>query len=602
MNCTPEAEGAQRLSKFLAQAGVASRRAADRLIEQGRVTVNGEAAVLGQKIIPGIDRICVDNKPVRQPEELVYIMLHKPAGYLSTCHDPFGRPIVLSLIPEVDRRVFPVGRLDFDSEGLLLLTNDGYLANLLTHPKHQVIKEYVVEVPGRRDNRKIKQLLSGIIIDGKKVYVDYARFLDSPDGCLRILIGVHEGQKHLVKRLCKAVGCEVKRLIRTRIGPLALFGLEKGKWRYLTQKEVQALYKAARGQGGKEIAMSGNSNMRLRTDKDVKGFNPERNRLYSATHEEILSGATADVYLVRTQEILAREGKADTVVTAEIFPSSPGILAGMPECLHILQGLPLAVWGLEEGDSFDAKEPVLRITGPYSLFGLYETVLLGILASSSAWATRAAECKQAANGLPFVCFGARHIHPAVAPVMERAAVVGGADGAACILGAKLLGLEPVGTIPHAMVLILGDTVKAAVAYNTHMPEDAPRTILVDTFKDECEEALRVADVLGTEMEGIRLDTPGERGGVTEDLVREIRARLNMAGFGHVKIFVSGGLNPEKMTRLAAAGADAFGVGSYIAGAPPINMTMDIKEIEGRPIAKRGRIPGITHNPKLKRLM
>jgi nicotinate phosphoribosyltransferase len=186
--------------------------------------------------------------------------------------------------------------------------------------------------------------------------------------------------------------------------------------------------------------------------------------------------------------------------------------------------------------------------------------------------------------------------------MERAAVVGGADGAACILGAKLLGLEPAGTMPHALVLILGDTVKAAIAYNTHMPPDVPRTILVDTFKDECEEALRVAEALGTEMGGIRLDTPGERGGVTEDLVREVRARLDLAGFSHVKIFVSGGLSPEKIAQLAAAGADAFGVGSYISAAPPINMTMDIKEVEGRPVAKRGRIPGIIQNPNLKKLI
>ncbi|MFY9470743.1 MAG: pseudouridine synthase [Bacillota bacterium] len=247
MNRTPGSQETQRLSKVLAQAGVASRRAADRLIQEGRVTVNGKVAVLGQKVTPGIDDIRVDNKPVTQNQKRVYIMLHKPQGYLSTCQDPFGRPIVLSLIPEVKERVFPVGRLDFDSEGLLLLTNDGHLAYLLTHPKHEVIKEYVVEVSGKRNNRKIKELLSGIIIDGKKVYVDYAKFLDSSDGSVRLLIGVHEGQKHLVKRLCKAVGYEVKRLIRTRIGPLALFGLDKGKWRHLTRKEVQALYKAARG-------------------------------------------------------------------------------------------------------------------------------------------------------------------------------------------------------------------------------------------------------------------------------------------------------------------------------------------------------------------
>ena len=344
------------------------------------------------------------------------------------------------------------------------------------------------------------------------------------------------------------------------------------------------------------------SRITFQKNDDVKSYTPERNRLYSATHEEIIQGATADVYYVRALEILSQEGKANTCVTAEIFPSRPGVLAGIPECLRLFEGLPLRVWGMVEGDTFEAKDPILRITGPYSLFGPYETALLGILASSSAWATRAAECKSAANGLPFYCFGARHIHPAVAPVMERAALVGGAEGAACILGAKFMGLEPVGTIPHSLVLIMGDTLKAAVSYNTYMPKDAPRTILIDTFKDECEEALRVAQVLGDDMGGIRLDTPMERGGVTEDLVREARARLDMSGFKHVRIFVSGGLNPEKMTRLAAAGADAFGVGSYISAARPINMTMDIKEIEDVPIAKRGRIPGITHNPKLKRLM
>lgn len=245
MNDTRGCRDAQRISKFLAQAGVASRRDADKLIEQGRVTVNGRPAVLGQKITLGEDEVFVDQKPVTKKEPLVYVMLHKPEGYLSTCSDPFGRPIVLSLIPEVKQRVFPVGRLDQDSEGLLILTNDGELTYLLTHPKHMVIKEYVVEVSGKRDDQKILELLSGIIVEGKRVDVDYARFLDNQGGPLRILIGVHEGQKHLVKQLCRAVGYKVRRLVRTRMGPLALFGLDKGKWRNLTEKEVSALYKAA---------------------------------------------------------------------------------------------------------------------------------------------------------------------------------------------------------------------------------------------------------------------------------------------------------------------------------------------------------------------
>ena len=344
-----------------------------------------------------------------------------------------------------------------------------------------------------------------------------------------------------------------------------------------------------------------NGKVTFRTSQDVKDYKPDTDRLFSATHEEITGGATADVYFVKTQEILEREGKGDTVVTAEVFPSRPGVLAGIPECLQLLKDLPVKVWAVSEGETFSEKDTLMRITGPYSAFGPYETALLGILASSSAWATAARECREAAPELPLVCFGARHIHPAVAPVMERAAIVGGATGAACILGAKFAGQEPVGTIPHALVLIMGDTVNTAVAYNTHMPKDSPRTILVDTFHDEAEESLRVAAALGKDLMGIRLDTPSERGGVTEGLVKEVRARLNQAGFNHVKIFVSGGITPERMVKLAAAGVDAFGVGSYITASRPIDMTMDIKEIEGKAIAKRGRIPGQIPNPKLKKV-
>ncbi len=347
---------------------------------------------------------------------------------------------------------------------------------------------------------------------------------------------------------------------------------------------------------------NGDITFKFNTSDDVKQYDPGDKRFFSATHDEIRSGATSDVYFVRTLEILQREGKSDTVVTAEIFPTRNGIMAGTPECLELLKGRGLEVWAVPEGESFLEKETLVRITGAYSLFGLYETALLGILASSSAWALAAHACKEAANGAPIYCFGARHIHPAAAPAMERAAIVGGASGASCILGAKLAGQEPVGTIPHALVIILGDTVKAATAYNTYMPKDAPRTILVDTFHDEAEETMRVAEALGKDLGGVRLDTPGERGGVTEGLVREVRARLDLAGFEHVKIFVSGGITPERIQKLAGAGADAFGVGSYITSARPVDMTMDIKAIEGKPIAKRGRIPGPIHNPRLQRLL
>lgn len=341
----------------------------------------------------------------------------------------------------------------------------------------------------------------------------------------------------------------------------------------------------------------------VRKLEEVKLFKAAADeRLFSANHEEIIQGWTSDIYFVRTNEILDRLGLGVTQVVAEIFASRDGVMAGTAEVKNLLKDRGLEVWALVEGEKFSAKEVVMRISGAYRDFGIFETAILGILASSSAWATAARECKDAAGNRRIICFGARHVHPAVAPVMERAAIVGGADGASCILGAKLAGQEPSGTIPHAIFLIVGDTVRTAEAYDRYMPPDAPRIILVDTFKDEAEEALRVAFALKEKLDGVRLDTPSERGGVTPELVREVRARLDMAGFKNVKILVSGGLEPERIALLADAGADSFGVGSYISGARPIDMTMDLKEIEKKPLAKRGRIPGITENPKLERIL
>jgi nicotinate phosphoribosyltransferase len=324
--------------------------------------------------------------------------------------------------------------------------------------------------------------------------------------------------------------------------------------------------------------------------------------LHSATHEEILNGATTDIYFVKTHEILTQKGFADKVVTAEIFARDEGVLAGMEETVALLSAgiaaAGLELWALPEGSRFKDREVLLRIRGRYTDFGLYETALLGCLASACGWATAAAQVKAVAGTAPVTCFGARHVHPAVAPVMERAAIIGGVDGASCILGAKLAGKEPAGTVPHAVFLIMGDSVQVATAYHELMPAGEKRTVLVDTFKDECEEALRVAEALGPNLDFIRLDTPGERGGVTPGLVREVKFRLAQAGFGHVKVIVSGGLTLEKIPLLKEAGADAFGVGSFISAAKPIDMTMDIKELEGVPIAKRGRLPGITPNPRL----
>ncbi len=323
--------------------------------------------------------------------------------------------------------------------------------------------------------------------------------------------------------------------------------------------------------------------------------------------EDVLSRETADIYFVRTIDILRYEG-LNPVATMQVFANGAGILCGIEEVKALLSRvLPednREVWALAEGETMDEKEVVLRITAPYQSYGVYETAIDGILAPCSGWATAARECVEAARGIPIISFGARHVHPSVVGVMEYSAIVGGCDSCSSIIGAKLAGIEPKGSMPHALIIIMGDTVKATIAFDKYMPAEVPRISLVDTFKDEAEESLRVAQALGDRLNSVRLDTPGERGGVTADLVKEVRARLDLAGFNKVGIFVSGGVDPERIAYLVDNGApvDAFGVGSYISGAKPIDFTADLYEVEGKPIAKRGRIPGITPNPRLKRVM
>jgi nicotinate phosphoribosyltransferase len=323
--------------------------------------------------------------------------------------------------------------------------------------------------------------------------------------------------------------------------------------------------------------------------------------------EAVVSGETTDIYFARTVEVLRREG-LNPVATMEVFPRSAGIVCGMKEVTALLaRVLPednREVWALAEGDAMAAKEVALRIKAPYQSYGVYETPIAGILAHGSGWATAARECVDVAQGIPVISFGARHVHPSVAGVMEYSAVVGGCAGCASIAGARLAGIEPTGTIPHALIIVMGDTVKATIAFDKYMPPDVRRVSLVDTFKDEAEESLRVAQALGDRLDAVRLDTPGERGGVTVDLVREVRARLDLAGFPKVGIFVSGGFDPERIKNFVESGApvDGFGVGSYISGAKPIDFTADLHEVAGKPVAKRGRIPGITPTPRLKRVM
>ena len=321
---------------------------------------------------------------------------------------------------------------------------------------------------------------------------------------------------------------------------------------------------------------------------------------------DVLDGDTADVYLLRTRQVMEAEG-LNPIAVMEVFSAHAGVLCGMREAIALLQRtIPqdAEVRALEEGTSIAENEVVLRIKAPYLSYAIYETALLGFLASETGWATAAAECVEAAEGIPIISFGARHLHPLVASRMDYAAIVGGCTTGSTPLGTRLAGKEPSGTMPHAMILCFGDTVEAALAFDRQVERDVPRVVLVDTFLDEPTEALRVADALGETLSAVRLDTAKEMGGVTPTLVKETRARLDRAGFHDVQVFVSGGVNPDRIRLFWESGApvDAFGVGSYIAAAPPNDFTADLKEVSGRPVAKRGRLPGVAENTRLQRVI
>lgn len=232
---------------MLARAGFGSRRVCDDLIAEGHVTVNGEVAELGRRVDPETDVVEVDGAAVGMRAGLVYYLLNKPAGVVTTADDPQGRPTVVTLVPE-EPRVFPVGRLDLDTEGLLLLTNDGELTHRLTHPSFGVDKEYLAEVQGNPARGALRTLRNGVELDDGVTAPAKASLVgDTGPGATSAMvrITIHEGRNRQVRRMCEAVGHPVLRLVRTRIGPLADPDLPPGEWRPLTQDEVRALERAA---------------------------------------------------------------------------------------------------------------------------------------------------------------------------------------------------------------------------------------------------------------------------------------------------------------------------------------------------------------------
>ncbi|MCU1355367.1 MAG: Pseudouridine synthase [Acidimicrobiales bacterium] len=234
----------ERLQKVLARVGLGSRRICEDLIAEERVRVNGEIAELGRRVHPGTDLVEVDGAPIGIRPGLVHYLLNKPSGVVTTASDPQGRPTVIELVP-AEPRVFPVGRLDLDTEGLLLLTNDGELANRVAHPSHGVDKEYLAEVEGEPSRATLRRLREGIDLDDGRTAPAQANLVGP--GLVRLTI--HEGRNRQVRRMLDAVGHPVVRLIRTRIGPLADRRLAPGSWRALTQDELRALEAAVAASG-----------------------------------------------------------------------------------------------------------------------------------------------------------------------------------------------------------------------------------------------------------------------------------------------------------------------------------------------------------------
>jgi 23S rRNA pseudouridine2605 synthase len=234
----------ERLQKILARAGLGSRRTCEELIRQGRVTVDGQTAQLGQKADPERERIIVDGKPIQLEHHHIYIALHKPAGVVCTTRDPQGRPTVVDLVPaRPGVRLWPVGRLDLNSEGLILLTNDGELAHRLTHPRYEHTKEYEVCVEGHPDGVTLERWREGVLLDGRRTAPAQVELLPRKGNRTWLQVVLREGRKREIRRVAALLGYPVHRLIRVRIGPVRLGDLKPGEWRYLTRQELEQIEK-----------------------------------------------------------------------------------------------------------------------------------------------------------------------------------------------------------------------------------------------------------------------------------------------------------------------------------------------------------------------
>ncbi|MEM3948218.1 MAG: nicotinate phosphoribosyltransferase [Zestosphaera sp.] len=323
-------------------------------------------------------------------------------------------------------------------------------------------------------------------------------------------------------------------------------------------------------------------------------------RFYIAREEDILSGKITDIYFVRTKRIIKAKGLEGLRVRMEVhvlnLPEGYqwAVYAGLEEAIHLREGRPLTVYSLPEGTLIGENTPVMVVEGNYYDMCEFETPLLGILRHYTSVVTKAARFKRLALDKTFFYFGLRSAHPAIHPMLDRAAYIGGMDGVSGAFNAETLGVKPSGTMPHALILMFDDEVAAWKAFDEVVEPDVPRIALVDTYNDERFSTVEAVKALDERLHGVRIDTPRSRRGDIKAIVEEIKWTLKVLGKERVKIYVSGGLNEETIKKLRNL-ADGFGVGTSITFPPSVDLSMDIVEKQHNgvwiPHTKKGKWPG-----------
>lgn len=316
---------------------------------------------------------------------------------------------------------------------------------------------------------------------------------------------------------------------------------------------------------------------------------------HTADPEDIINGKITDVYFERTLRILKAKGINPIVKAEFIAKTLPNgwpwaIFAGLEEVLYLVRNLPIRLRAMREGTIFYPYEPVMEIEGRYQDFCVYETAILGLICQASGVATKAARFKKLAGERLVISFGARRMHPVLAPMIERNAFIGGCDGVAVVKSGEVIGEDPMGTMPHALIICMGSTREAIKAYDEVLEPKLKRVALIDTFLDEKFECLNVAEAMGERLFAVRFDTPSSRRGNFYRILEECRWELNLRGFKHIKFYVSGGIKEEDIPVLNPL-VDGYGIGTSISNAPVIDYAMDIMEVDGKAIAKRGKWSG-----------